>query len=125
MQNYYYFCAMNNKNTNYSMNGTPYNHFVQALNKAIKAGVPKKYGSSDQYDLGLDGRTYITVEKTGYESRPGYIVIYLHQKSASYFGARKLELLAHVPIGSDENAAFKKACAEASATMQKYANYSR
>ena len=106
------------------MTGTPYNHLVQTLNKVLKAGVPKQYQRTERFNLGLGDNSQLTVEKTGTESRPGYIVIYLKQ-SETYFGPRELILLGHVAIGNDENAAFKKACAEASANIQQFANYKR
>ena len=106
------------------MAGTPYNHLVQTLNKVLKAGAPKRYQATDRYNLGLGDNSELTVDKTGTESRPGYFVIYLKQ-SYTYFGPQGRILLAHVAIGNDEDAAFKKACAEASANIQKFANFSR
>ncbi len=106
------------------MIGTPYNHLVQTLNKVLKAGVPKQYQRPEQYNLGLGNGSELTVEKTGIDGRPGYIVIYLKQ-TQTYFGPKQLYLLGHVAIGKDENAAFKKACAEASAYIQQFANYNR
>lgn len=92
---------------------------IHALNKVIRDGVPKKYKTLIKYNLGVGDSSAMEIEKTGTSQNPAYIIISLKQGANFVIDPLKKVYFAHVPIGADENAAFKKACAEASAYIQK------